>query len=214
MTRSRSEWRDGNRIAPTRFLAFIGLLIIACGIAVIVGTTPGRALMIGFDTASVVFLVSLWPLLDDKTADMRRTAERNDANRSALLVLTALVMAVILVTVASELSAERVDKDRVLIIITLAAAWLFSNIAYALHYAHLFYTQDGGKDARGLDFPTGDAPDYWDFIYFAFTLGMTFQTADVAIQSRAMRRVVIGHGLAAFIFNLGVVAFTINMLGN
>ncbi|RSV13897.1 DUF1345 domain-containing protein [Sphingomonas sp. ABOLG] len=214
MTRARSEWRVGNRIAPARFLAFVGLLIIACGIAVIVGTTPGRALMIGFDTASVVFLVSLWPLLDDKTADMRRTAERNDANRSALLVLTALVMAVILVTVASELSAERVDKDRVLIIITLAAAWLFSNIAYALHYAHLFYTQDEGKDARGLDFPTGDAPDYWDFIYFAFTLGMTFQTADVAIQSRAMRRVVIGHGLAAFIFNLGVVAFTINMLGN
>ncbi|MFL0586897.1 DUF1345 domain-containing protein [uncultured Sphingomonas sp.] len=214
MTRARSEWRVGNRIAPARFLAFVGLLIIACGIAVIVGTTPGRALMIGFDTASVVFLVSLWPLLDDKTADMRRTAERNDANRSALLVLTALVMAVILVTVASELSAERVGKDRVLIIITLAAAWLFSNIAYALHYAHLFYTQDEGKDARGLDFPTGDAPDYWDFIYFAFTLGMTFQTADVAIQSRAMRRVVIGHGLAAFIFNLGVVAFTINMLGN
>lgn len=214
MTRARSEWRVGNRIAPARFLAFVGLLIIACGIAVSVGTTPGRALMIGFDTASVVFLVSLWPLLDDKTADMRRTAERNDANRSALLVLTALVMAVILVTVASELSAERVDKDRVLIIITLAAAWLFSNIAYALHYAHLFYTQDEGKDARGLDFPTGDAPDYWDFIYFAFTLGMTFQTADVAIQSRAMRRVVIGHGLAAFIFNLGVVAFTINMLGN
>lgn len=214
MTRARSEWRVGNRIAPARFLAFVGLLIVACGIAVIVGTTPGRALMIGFDTASVVFLVSLWPLLDDKTADMRRTAERNDANRSALLVLTALVMAVILVTVASELSAERVGKDRVLIIITLAAAWLFSNIAYALHYAHLFYTQDEGKDARGLDFPTGDAPDYWDFIYFAFTLGMTFQTADVAIQSRAMRRVVIGHGLAAFIFNLGVVAFTINMLGN
>lgn len=214
MTRARSKWRVGNRIAPARFLAFVGLLIIACGIAVSVGTTPGRALMIGFDTASVVFLVSLWPLLDDKTADMRRTAERNDANRSALLVLTALVMAVILVTVASELSAERVDKDRVLIIITLAAAWLFSNIAYALHYAHLFYTQDEGKDARGLDFPTGDAPDYWDFIYFAFTLGMTFQTADVAIQSRAMRRVVIGHGLAAFIFNLGVVAFTINMLGN
>lgn len=214
MTRARSEWRVGNRIAPARFLAFVGLLIIACGIAVIVGTTPGRALKIGFDTASVVFLVSLWPLLDDKTADMRRTAERNDANRSALLVLTALVMAVILVTVASELSAERVGKDRVLIIITLAAAWLFSNIAYALHYAHLFYTQDEGKDARGLDFPTGDAPDYWDFIYFAFTLGMTFQTADVAIQSRAMRRVVIGHGLAAFIFNLGVVAFTINMLGN
>ncbi|MDF2605214.1 DUF1345 domain-containing protein [Sphingomonas sp.] len=214
MTRARGEWRVGNRIAPARFLAFVGLLIIACGIAVSVGTTPGRALMIGFDTASVIFLVSLWPLLDDKTADMRRTAERNDANRSALLVLTALVMAVILVTVASELSEERVDKDRVLIIITLAAAWLFSNIAYALHYAHLFYTQEEGKDARGLDFPTGDAPDYWDFIYFAFTLGMTFQTADVAIQSRAMRRVVIGHGLAAFIFNLGVVAFTINMLGN
>ncbi|MDF2494029.1 DUF1345 domain-containing protein [Sphingomonas sp.] len=214
MTRARSGWQVGNTIAPPRFLAFAVLLIMACTAAALAGAPAGRVLMIGFDTASVLFLLSLLPLLDDKTADMRRAAQENDANRTALLVLTALVTAVILVAVASELGTGGGGRDRVLIITTLAAAWLFSNTVYALHYAHLFYTRVEGEDAGGLDFPSGDSPDYWDFIYFAFTLGMTFQTADVAIQSRAMRRVVIGHGLAAFIFNLGVVAFTINMLGN
>ncbi len=214
MARARSQWQVGKTIAPPRFVAFAVLMIVAVTVAALAGAPAGRALMIGFDTASALFLLSLWPLLDDKAADMRRTAKENDANRSALLVLTALVTAVILAAVASELGGEHAGSDKALIIATLAATWLFSNTAYALHYAHLFYTQDQGKDAEGLDFPTGDAPDYWDFIYFAFTLGMTFQTADVAIQSRSMRRVAIGHGLAAFVFNLGVVAFTINMLGN
>ena len=61
--------------------------------------------------------------------------------------------------------------------------------------------------------PGTDEPDYWDFVYFAFTLGMTFQTSDVSITDRRIRRVVLGHSLAAFVFNLGVLAFTINVLG-
>jgi uncharacterized membrane protein len=64
-----------------------------------------------------------------------------------------------------------------------------------------------------VDFPGPGEPDYWDFVYFAFTLGMTFQTSDVAITDRAIRRVVTAHCLAAFIVNLGVLAFTINVLG-
>jgi uncharacterized membrane protein len=96
----------------------------------------------------------------------------------------------------------------------LVLTWLFSNIVYALHYAHLFYLDgaDGG-DAGGIDFPGCTTPDYWDFLYFSLTLGMTFQTSDVTISSRAVRRVVLGHSLAAFVFNLGIIAFTINVIG-
>ena len=72
---------------------------------------------------------------------------------------------------------------------------------------------DKGKDSGGLDFPECKEPDYWDFVYFSFTLGMTFQTSDVDMTSRKMRRVTIGHCLAAFVFNIGVLAFTINVLG-
>ena len=103
----------------------------------------------------------------------------------------------------------------VLIVATLALAWLFSNTVYALHYAHLFYLVDGsGKDGGGIDIPACTEPDYWDFLYFSFTLGMTFQTSDVEISSRTVRRVVLGQCLAAFVFNIGVLAFTINVLGS
>lgn len=205
----------GNRIAPARFIGFALAMIAASAIALWVGLPHGRALMIGFDLASAGFLLSLWPLLDDESDDMRRRSKANDANRAGLLALTGLVMVVILVAVASELGGQPSTLGAGLVIATLALAWLFSNVVYALHYAHLFYARADDRDAGGLDFPGADGePDYWDFTYFAFTLGMTFQTSDVAIGNRAMRRVVTGHCLEAFVFNLGVIAFTINVLGN
>ena len=204
----------GNRIAPARFIAFTLAMIVASGIASMLGLPQGRALMIGFDLASAGFILSLWPLLDDASDAMRRRTRDNDANRAGLLALTGIVMVVILVAVANELDGAPSRVGAALVIVTLALAWLFSNLVYALHYAHLFYRDDDGSDAGGLDFPDEKAPDYGDFIYFAFTLGMTFQTSDVSISDRAMRRVATGHCVAAFGFNLGVVAFTINVLGN
>ena len=93
----------------------------------------------------------------------------------------------------------------------LAFAWLFSNTVYALHYAHLAYSNEA--KCMGLSFPDTAEPLYWDFVYFAFTIGMTFQTSDVTISDQSIRRIVAMHGLAAFAFNIGVLAFTINVLG-
>lgn len=176
---------------------------------------PGLAVMLGFDIAALVFLVSLWPIFDDKTEAMRAHARANDANRGMLLAVTAAVTLVILVAVGIELAGKPDRLGVVLVIGTLALAWLFSNTVYALHYAHLFYSDIDGiaGDDRGLSFPKTDEPDYWDFVYFAWTLGMTFQTSDVTIDGRHVRKVVTFHCLAAFVFNLGVLAFTINVLG-
>jgi uncharacterized membrane protein len=127
-----------------------------------------------------------------------------------------VTMLVILTSVAKELQGKTDIAATVLVIVTLVLAWLFSNTVYALHYAHLFYSDcdDDGQDSGGLDFPKCAEPDYWDFLYFSFTLGMTFQTSDVEISSRRMRRVSLGQCLAAFVFNIGVLAFTINVLGS
>ena len=145
---------------------------------------------------------------------MRRATRENDANRALLLAITAATMGVILVAVAGELKGRNDTLAIVLVVTTLALSWLFSNMVYAMHYAHLFYSaDDGGTDAGGIDFPGCKEPDYWDFLYFSATLGMTFQTSDVEITSRRIRRVVLGQCLAAFVFNLGVIAFTINVLG-
>jgi uncharacterized membrane protein len=207
----------GNRIAPPRFLAFITLFVIGWAIA---STLHGVRIggMIAFDIAALVFLVTLVPLLSAKPKDMRQIAKRNDANRLGLLVITGIVTVAVLVAVAAELNQGSNPKPLAVagIIGTLALAWLFSNSVYVLHYAHLFYTesaQEQGKDSGGVSFPDTNEPDYWDFVYFAFCLGMTFQTSDVEINNGRFRKAVTAHCLAAFVFNLGVIAFTINVLG-
>jgi len=214
MAKRAGGWRLGNHIAPARFVLFCAALVIGLALA-IPPLGAGLGAMAAFDAASALFLVSVLPLLRETDADtMRRHAKDNDANRAGLLALTGLVMVVILVAVAGEIERKNDGATIALVVGTLALAWLFSNTVYALHYAHLFYLGDGhDRDCGGIDIPRCDQPDYGDFLYFAFTLGMTFQTSDVDITSSAMRRVAIGHCLAAFVFNIGVLAFTINVLG-
>lgn len=211
----RRWWGLGQRVAPPRFILFV--LVFAGAFALgLSRLEPGRAVMGAFDLAAFVFLASVATLLDDGQAERMRAATReNDANRAVLLAVTGVTMLVILAAVAGELKGKNDGFAILLVIVTLALCWLFSNTVYALHYAHLFYMEaDGGDgDAGGLSFPDTKTPDYWDFLYFACTLGMTFQTSDVGIGSRRIRRVVLGHCLAAFVFNLGIIAFSINVLG-
>jgi uncharacterized membrane protein len=214
MESSAGGWNLGRRVAPPRFVAFVVILIVGL-IFAIPSLGLGRGVMTAFDVGAAVFLVSVATLLPrGKAEQMRRATRANDANRAVLLGFTGVTTVVILVAVAKELEGKNDATAIALVIGTLVLAWLFSNTVYALHYAHLFYIgDDAGKDAGGLDIPDCAEPDYWDFIYFSFTLGMTFQTSDVQITSRRIRRVTIGHCLAAFVFNLGVLAFTINVLG-
>ncbi|WP_454886128.1 DUF1345 domain-containing protein [Sphingomonas oryzagri] len=209
----------GKRIAPPRFITFVLLLI--AGLPILQPAFGWRqGTMASFDIAAAVFLISLWPLLRTPHArEMRVHAERNDANRAMLLAITGAVMLVVLVAVGSELIEKGSPKapQVALIIATLLLSWLFTNIVYALHYAHMFYSQeagdDGCEDTGGLDFPSTKEPNYWDFVYFSLTLGMTFQTSDVEMTTTPVRIVATFHCFAAFIFNLGVLAFTINTLG-
>lgn len=210
----------GRRIAPPRFILF--LVLLAGGTwgwhALVRSTGWADALAMGFDIAALAFLFSLWPLLTDcDVSTMRRHSAENDANRVLVLAMTTVLTVVVMAAIAGELPQASAGNRLALLrlIGTLALTWTFANTIYALHYAHLYYRVDGekGGDAGGLDFPDTETPDYLDFAYFAFTLGMTFQTSDVAITSRSGRRVATLHSLAAFVFNLGVIAFTINALG-
>ncbi|MEZ0242973.1 MAG: DUF1345 domain-containing protein [Sphingomonas sp.] len=212
--RKKHRWSIGNLIAPPRFILFI--LALAGGFYFAVPEFGLRyGAMAAFDGAAAIFFLSCIPLLGHESERMRISACRNDANRVLLLLLTLAVSFVILAAIASELMQRETTKSWSipLIVGTLAMSWIFSNTIYALHYAHLFYSDQDGGDAGGIDFPGTNEPDYWDFIYFAFCLGMTFQTSDVTISNGRVRRVVTLHCLAAFVFNLGVIAFTINVLG-
>lgn len=210
----------GQRFAPPRFVLFLVLLI--AGFAARGWATRyadlADALVVGFDFAVMGFLLSLIPLL--RACDMvtmRRHSEENDANRTIVLAVSTLLTLVVMAAIAGELPAAKHGEPGALLrlIATLLCTWLFANVVYALHYAHEYYRGGAvpGEDAGGLEFPGSGHPDYLDFAYFSLTLGMTFQTSDVEISSRTIRRIVTAHSFAAFIFNIGVIAFTINGIG-
>jgi uncharacterized membrane protein len=207
----------GNRLAPPKFILFFGVLIAGTLLARAV-LPPAHATMVAFDAAAGLFLLICLPLLRHEADAMRQAARENDANRVILLILTVVLTLVILVTVAGELAGKGhpTTAEKLLVATTLMLAWTFANTVYAFHYAHLYYTGgDGGEDLGGLDFPGDrDEPDYVDFLYFSFTLGIALQTSDVSITSPRIRSIVIGHCVAAFIYNLGVLALAINILAS
>lgn len=191
------------------------MLIFAAGLGVAVPTLDWeRGVMAAFDVAAALFLFSLTSLFRRGEADqMREASKTNDANRTLLLVFTALVTLVVLMMVGAVVGDGRNKVAIGLVIATLVLAWLFSNMMYALHYAHVFYLEDESGDVGGLKFQNCDEPDYWDFLYFSVTLGMAFATSDTLITSGQVRRIATGQTLAAFVFNLGVIAFAVGALG-
>lgn len=207
--------RMGRNIAPPRFILFAAVFVLASTGGSFWFADSRMALLAGFDMAALAFLLSALPLLNDNPDQMRTTAQENDANRGALLAITALLSVVILFAIGT-LIANKAALDWhgvALIVATLVLSWCFANTIFALHYAHLFYLEGSGGDRGGLQVPGTQHPNYWDFLYFSFTLGMTFQTSDIAISGTHVRRVVLGHSMTAFLFNMGILAFTVNALG-
>ena len=207
--------RGARGIRHPSFLLF--LLFMAGAVALLVPFADlAPAFLIGFDAAAALFIlftsVRMGPASPDR---LRLNAARNDAGRVLLLLIVALLLAVILVVVVLEMGREGRSNapEVVLVVATLTIAWVFGNLVCALHYARMFYdVLPGGGDHAGLLFPGADAPDFWDFCYFAFVLGMTFQVSDVQIFSRKIRRTATAHALLAFFFNIGVVALTVNLI--
>ena len=97
----------------------------------------------------------------------------------------------------------------------LLLSWLLIHTLFAFHYARLYYSQLEGDDThhRGLKFPDDDEPDYLDFLYYSFVVGMTSQVSDVAVLSRPMRRLTLVHGILSFVYNIAVLAMSINIIG-
>ncbi len=208
----------GNRIAPPRFLMFLAILVLGSTAFYLAGQKLADALEYGFDIGVVVFLASLMPLMHDTRADeMRVHSTENEANRVLVLGITMLISIAIFAAITGDLPEAKKGSVHAMatLIGTLALAWAYTNTVFALHYAHAYYSVEPkeGGDVGGIEFPGTKEPDYWDFIYFAFTLGMSFGTPDVNLTRGAVRRVVTVHCLITFIYNIGVVAFIINALG-
>ena len=196
-----------------RFAAFLATALVAGGLLAI-RFEPVTALLGGFDIGALVFIAALGlTLFSERVDDMRRRAGENESDQHVLSLLGGVVFIVVLVAVGHEIVNSRA-RDLLLSGATLMLAWVFGNLLFMMHYAHAYYLAQDGKDAGGLDFPGDAPPNYWDFTYFAFVLGMTFQVSDVEIETTGLRRAALLHGLLGFLFNIGVVALTVSILGN
>lgn len=180
-------------------------------------------LLIAADGGALVFLTAVWVMMASATPEgMRRRAELEDEGRYTVLVLSVAVAIAILLTIVFELHGIKNLPPRLTALhVALAAgtillSWFFMNTIFALHYAHGYYGDaDPSSDYKpvgGLAFPGQPEPDYWDFMYFSFVVGMTFQVSDVQIEDHGLRRGVLAHGVLAFFFNVIIVALTINIV--
>ncbi len=221
MTKGLAMWH--------RYPNFIGFIVVMLGVTA--GGWPilsrASALLLGFDSGVIVFLTLLIRRFGTgEPVSMRRRAAANEPDQGTMTLISFTILAVVLTAVGVELlgSARHHGTQVGLAAITLVMAWLFANSLFTLHYAHVYYLKadsDTGGDAGGLQFPTADgtpnsatatAPDYWDFAYFAFVIGMTFQVSDVVITSKRLRRLALFHAMLAFVFNIGVIALSVSLV--
>lgn len=197
-----------------RYLLFLAVALVSLWPLTQVMTAMHAGLA-AFDAGALVFALSCYGLWSGGGAvRMRGEAERDDANEALLLVLTGVIVATVMVALAS-LVTERTALTTpllALLVATLALSWLFTNLIFTFHYARLYYARAGEGDFGGLEFPGNADPEFADFVNFAFVIGMTCQTADINITSSRMRRIATGHGLYAFVFNLGILALVVNVL--
>ncbi len=176
------------------------------------------AVILAWDALAVSFTARIWAFVlrldGDRTAAL---ATREDASRTAadLLLLAASVAS--LAGSASVLVLKASTNDTTLAVVltvaavaTVAASWATVHTVFTLRYARLYYSAPVG----GIDFSADDAPDYADFAYVAFTVGMTFQVSDTDISKRPLRRAILRHALLSYLFGAVILAVTINVLGN
>ncbi len=178
--------------------------------------------MFAWDLGAVALLLMFVFLVLNERSDaaMARNAEAQQEGEWTMFVVTLAGIAVCFAAMTKVLGAVKdlpSGRARTLAIAgvaaTLSLSWLVTHVVFALRYAHEFYTPAiGGPGVDGgLDFPGTEPPDYWDFLYFALVLGMTFQVSDVQITSRKLRRLATVHGLIGFLFNTVIVALTVNI---
>ncbi|WNW09730.1 DUF1345 domain-containing protein [Pseudomonas sp. DTU_2021_1001937_2_SI_NGA_ILE_001] len=197
--------------------ATVGLLAGLLTVVVAPQLSPIQQGLVGWNVAVWLFLaLILARTARSSAADVRRVAVMEDENAGVVLLTVCLgalaSVAAIVVELANHSDAHPANPALRygFTALTIAGSWLLTGVIFSLHYARLFYSCGGEQPA--LNFPDGERhPDYWDFLYFSFTLNVAVQTSDVGVMTRAMRRVVLAHCLLGFVFNTAILGLTINL---
>ena len=173
--------------------------------------------LIGWDVAVWIFLgLMLRVAIISNSDKVNEKADKEDENAGVVLMILVVASIFSLSAIFFELSqlADAKGWERagryVLTVATLVGSWLLVGTMFCFHYAHKYYRCEG--EEKPLKFPDDeDKPDYWDFMYFAFTISVAVQTSDVAVMGSKMRKLVLAHSVLNFFFNLVVLGLSINI---
>ncbi|MCJ7526577.1 MAG: DUF1345 domain-containing protein [Methyloceanibacter sp.] len=201
---------------------FLDALAVGVAVALVVPLEDAvPRVLAGWNAGGLVYLVlvgiKMWQA---EVEGIKREASIERESRIVVLVVvifgsifTMLALFVQLMAIKSEQGIDRTLSIG-LSVFTIILSWLLIHTVFAVYYAHEFHSEaKGGSRGQGggLKFPDDSTPDYLDFLYFSFVVGTTAQTSDVEVCSRAMRRVVMLHGILSFFFNTAVIALAVNL---
>jgi uncharacterized membrane protein len=209
------------RIDPRQALARVAISAVAGFGAWYVASfqVPGTvAGIVGWDVGSLVLLGLCWAVIGPATShSTRERAGSEDPGRTlgyVIVVLTSavsLLSATMLVRQARELPPPLAHAVAALCLAAVALAWTVTHTTFALRYARLYY-RDDREGIGGIELPGHHDPAYFDFAYFAFTIGMCFQVSDACITSQQIRRAALLHAVISFAYNSVILAFVLNLV--
>jgi uncharacterized membrane protein len=222
--RSRQAARGRARLWPAlrarpRLLgcALFGIAVYALG-AWVLPLQKAAVVLLAWNVASLLFLVLTWHQMRHVPVDVIRTRSIGQhEGRMTILLLVVAGAAALLLAVGSQLVHVKDLQDGArgahlaLALLTIVTSWLFTQVLFALHYAHDFYMARHSGRPDPLEFPGTQDPDYGDFVYFSCIIGTSAQTADVNFTDSGLRRIGTLHCVLSFFFNTTLLALTINV---
>jgi uncharacterized membrane protein len=214
---------DNDKRLLHRFIRSRPHLSLAIGLGVIVGLLlpeserPLTRALIGWNVAVWAYLISMmWVMVRADHRKVREIAAKQDESAGLVLFTLAVGAVLSLSAIIFELSqiphlqAEERAIRYGFTAMTVAGSWFLLGVLYCFHYAHQFYRASNKRPP--LHFPDGlTEPDYWDFLYFSFTIAVAVQTSDVCVMTRTMRKLVLGQSILSFFFNLAILGLSINI---
>ncbi|HXX66051.1 MAG TPA: DUF1345 domain-containing protein [Polyangiaceae bacterium] len=207
-------------LEPRRAIVRVGLSLAvgALTYARVAGTLArSTALLVGWDAAGLALLALSWHLLASADAALTRERAGSEDPGRTLVYVTVVVTSIASLFAAALLvpgarsHTTAPAQTIALSLLTVAMAWAMTHTAFTFRYAHLYYREDA-EGVGGVCFPGGDSPTYFDFAYFAFTVGMCFQVSDVSVTSPQIRRTLLLHAVISFVYNTVVLALVLNLV--
>ncbi len=195
--------------------------IITCIVAIPVYKSQVGILLsatILWDTFAIIYITTCWIVFFNRTQPaIVKVANIDDGSRifvliSILATALASLFAVLFLLLSNEYSNGYKLLPMMVAVAGMMLSWIMVHTLFTFHYAHMYYEKNGLEKLPELNFPADKKPDYLDFAYFSFVIGMTFQVSDVEVATKRMRKTVLAHSLLAFALNTFVVALTINLI--